>query len=306
MVEREQLIFNLDSQILNTMDQCAEKYRLEHIEHWRPMRKALALEKGSLMHTMLRVYRQGKKDGRVGLEEHGRLVDKAIMVSREASSSMSIESDELEEEIRTFQSYVLRWQYDGWEILDIEQPFSKILYEDEDQIDYNGKLYSGLTIIYEGVIDALVRDPKVGIVVVDTKTEGRKSYPYILSNQFQGYEWAFNCPVIVDKVGFQKTLADNERFTRLEHRSGQPAIDEWRADAIEKVREAIAWHRDLTSGRRDSLRKNRTSCDKYSGCIFQGVCKVPKESRTHKLQAFFFKDKQWDPYDRPDFDEIAG
>jgi len=304
-VDKDKLIFKLDSQIENSIDLCDERYRLEQVEHWRPLVKAKALERGSICHFMIKHYRRGKKAGRTGMDQHAALVNEAIFkgsVMAAASHHISVQEFE-EEDKRVFQEYVLRWQYDGWEILDVEEPFSKVLHEDEHPIVHARTLYPGLVVIYEGVVDARVRDPKMGVVVVDTKTESRKSYPFILSNQFQGYEWAFDCPVIVDKVGFQTSLPTVEKLRRLEHISGGWAIDEWKRDTVLKVRKAIGLLDDLANGA-TSLEKNRTSCDKYSGCIFQRVCKVPEESREYKLTANFFKDKAWDPYNREDFDDV--
>lgn len=276
---------------------------MEMVEHWRPLDKAAALERGSILHTMVACYRRAKKDNFLDFRaKHGSIVQDCILKGRvSAAASVHISVQEFEEEdVPTFQDYILKWQYDGWEILDVEQPFSKVLYEDDIEFVFLGTTYPGLVIIYEGVIDARIVDPKQGTCVVDTKTESRKSYPYILSNQFQGYEWAFGVPVIVDKVGYQKTLSPQEKFRRLTHESGSFAVAEWREDAIESIKQAIGWHEILAAGGR--LRKDRTSCDKYSGCIYQKVCKVPAEHREFKLQAYFYKDKAWDPYTR-DSDE---
>lgn len=285
----EKIIVKVDSQILNSMNLCPERYRLEHIEHWRPLSKAPALEKGSVIHTMLAHYREGKKNGRTTLSEHSNLVAECIQIGRVATSGYSLDITDFDELKTTFQDYVLRWQYDGWEILDIEQPFAKILFDSDE-----------LQIIYEGIIDARIIDPKIGQAVVDSKTESRKSYPFPLSNQFQGYEWAFGTPVIIDKIGFQSSLESHEKFRRPVHESGAPAIAEWREDAIAQVVEAIGWHGELDSKQRITLRKNRTSCDKYSGCIYQKVCAAPQEVREFKLVAHFFKDKRWDPFTRDD------
>lgn len=302
-VSEEKLIFKLDSQIASSIDLCSERYRLEQVENWRPVEKAKALERGSLMHAMLREYRIGKMNGRTSLADHGPLINDCIMAGRLfAAKTQHISVNEFEEEDkRTFQEYVLRWQYDGWEVAAVEEPFSKLLHEDDIPLVHARVGYPGLVIIYEGVVDAKVIDPKIGMVVVDSKTESRKSYPYILSNQFQGYEWAFGCPVIVDKIGYQVTKEGEYKFRRLEHNSGAWAIEEWKRDTILKVRKAIGLLDDLANGA-TSLEKNRTSCDKYSGCIYQRVCKVPEESREYKLMSYFYKDKPWDPYHREDFD----
>jgi hypothetical protein len=53
---------------------------------------------------------------------------------------------------------------------------------------------------------------------------------------------------------------------------------------------------------RESLRRkeedfypaNKTSCDKYAGCIFEEVCKADPVTRDWKLRALFEKaDKPW-------------
>lgn len=299
VISDEKLIVKVDSQIVSAMGLCPERYRLEHVEHWRPFDKAKALERGSVLHHMVKIYRLGKMSG-VDVKQHAALVEQCILKGRVAASATNHIDVQMfeEEDVPTFKDYILKWQYDGWEILEVERPFTKQLYEDDIPIVLKGAVYPGLIILYEGVIDAYVKDPRIGKVVVDTKTESRKSYPYILSNQFQGYEWGFGVPVIVDKVGYQSSLPSNEKFRRLEHRSGEHAIAEWREDVISLIKVAIGWHNILHEGGR--LRKERTSCDKYSGCIYQKVCQVPEESRAYKLQAFFFKDEAWDPYSRDD------
>jgi len=301
---------NVDSTVLNTMDLCPERWRLEYYENWRPQRKALALERGILMHQMLEhFYRQrmpkeidGKPTGGGGRNrptDMPMLVEECIMIGRvAASNSAHIDSTELQEDIRVFKEYFQRWQYDGWEILQVERPFSKILFESEK-----------LIIFYDGIIDLVVRDPKMGVCVVDNKTESRESTPFVLSNQFQGYEWASGgLPLIINKIGYQQTpKMENEgtgperkkvdnRFRRLVHQSGEEAIREWREDAIRLIIESIGWRKQIEEGKR--LRKNRTSCDKWSGCIFQKVCKEPADVREHKLTVSFFKDKPWDVFTR--------
>lgn len=289
----EKLIVKLDSQILNAADLCAERYRLEHRENWRPNFKAPALERGGTMHKMLDHYYAQKKKGRGKLEDHHKLVEECLVIGRLACAETDIEVEDFEEnDVRTFQDYILRWQYDGWEILDVEQPFSFVLYEDDVPLEFEGDLYSGLCIIYEGIIDLRVIDPKQGEIVVDTKTESRKSNPFILSNQFQGYEMAFNVPVVVNKVGYQKTLEAKEKFRRLTHLTGPVLLEEWRQDCIHTVREIIGWHNTET------FKRNRTSCDKYSGCIYQRVCKEPPEVREFKLMSWYHKGEPWDPYKR--------
>lgn len=292
-ISEDKLTVKLDSQILNSMNLCAQRYELEHVGNWRPNFKAPALERGGTMHKMLDFYYKGRRAGKGRGEAHAKLVQDSLVIGKLAMAKTNITNEDFEEDdVRVFQDYVLKWQYDGWDILAIEEPFSFILWDDDTPIVLGQTTYPGLTIIYEGIVDLRVMDPKLGQIVVDTKTEGRKSNPYILSNQFQGYERAHHVPVVVNKIGYQKTLPDNERFRRMVHETGPELLAEWERDTVHQVKTAIGWHNE------GYFPRNRTSCDKYSGCIFQKVCKQPVINREFKLMAFYHKDKPWDPYTR--------
>lgn len=277
----KKLIIKADSQILNSIDLCGERYKLEHVFHRRPVDKAIALSRGDAMHRMLAHYYRAKRDdiyrGRESIT-----ISEALEIGREACAELSLAVQEFEDEdIPTFKAYILRYQYDGWEVEFVEEPFSTILYDSPE-----------LQIIWEGVIDLGVIDPKGQRLTVDHKTEQRRSHPYALSNQFEGYAFASKRPVVINKVGFQQTLEDKERFRRYFFEYSEALINEWKRDAVNSFRKAIRWHEE------GYFPRNRTSCDKYAGCIFQKVCKEEPEVREHKLRAYYFVDKPWDPYTR--------
>lgn len=277
----DKVIVKVDSQILNAMDLCAERYNLEHVKNMRPLRKAPALEHGGVMHSMLAHYYRQKMIGRIPVEHH-QVVEESVMLGRIEAAQCSFDLKEFEEEdIPIFKAYVLAKQYDGWIIKAVEQPFTKILYESDE-----------LDILWEGVVDAIVEEPKGQEYVVDHKTESRRSTPFILANQFTGYSWALDRKVCINKIGYQTSLPDAERFRRIYFEYPTFMVDEWKRDSVAKIKEAIGWH---STG---IFQKNRTSCDKYSGCIFQKVCIAPPELREFKLEAYFYKDKPWDPYTR--------
>jgi RecB family exonuclease len=284
-VEKEQetkVIVHVDSQIVNSIGLCGERYRLEHVLNRRPLGKAEALERGSVMHTMFAHYYRGRKDGRTNPENHAKLINECVMLGREEAASASFDMGQFEnEDLNTFRDNILHHQYDGWEILGVEEPFTKLLYDSED-----------LTILYEGIVDLRVKTPKEGEAVVDHKTESRKSYPFELSNQFQGYQWAFDAPIIINKIGFQKTLPPEEKFRRLHFPYKEALIQEWKTDVVDHIRMAMKWHKD------NYFPRNRTSCDKYSGCIFQRVCKEAPEMREFRLDQFYIQSDPWDVFTR--------
>lgn len=280
-ISEEKVRVKVDSQILNSIDLCDYRYFVEHVMNMRPATKAPALEKGSVMHTMLAHYYRQKMKGRIPSEHHA-VVEEAIILGRVEASGYQFELTEFEEECApTFKEYILAKQNDGWNVLAVEEPFTKLLYEDNE-----------LQILYEGIVDLRAEQPNLGRITVDHKSESRKSHPFELSNQFIGYKWAFGDQVVINKVGFQTSLADQERFRRyylpiLDHQ-----IEEWKVDTVKSIKEAIEWHRTGIFAR------NRTSCDKYSGCVYKKVCVAPPEAREFKIQAYFVKDKPWDPYTR--------
>lgn len=283
----------LDSQVANTIMACGRKFKLEHIQNFRPHQKAEALEKGDLMHRMLAHYYRQKIDKRTDI---GMVVQEAMDIGRRASVEMDISMSTVEEDIKQFIAYCDYYHNDGWEPLLVEQPFSKVLYKREDETEWrNGELLvkrEGLTILWEGIIDLVAVDPHGEKWVVDHKTASRRGVVSPLSAQFMGYSWFTALDVIVNKIGFQKTLDEKERFKRhpLHYQSG--SIREWQESIVYWVHVAM----DYVD--KDYFPPNWTSCDKYNGCIFKGVCEKIPEVRDFKLASFYYKGEPWSPYTR--------
>lgn len=281
----------VDSQVLNSMDFCWHRYKLEHVDLWSPNKKAPALEKGSLVHVFMKHYVTGKKNNRhMNPQDWKKLLKEAEFLMRESGSSMGIGLDEIDETVDACNQYADHYQFDGIEVLAVEEPFSRILYEDEK-----------VRIIWQGILDLVARLPGEPVAVFDYKSEQRQSTPSSLSNQFEGYAWAMSVDtVVVDKIGFQKTLKPEEKFRRLRlDYSGKKRtlLHEWRRDAINKILEGVERHKMEAQGKAYWPR-NRTSCDKYSGCIFKGVCENQPDTRDVKLVTFFHLGEPWDPFKR--------
>lgn len=272
----------LDSQILNTVSMCARKVDLGFIKNWRPTEKAEALEKGDLMHRMLKHYYVARKNGRTDLHN---VIEEAVAIGRAATIEMDLNESTIDENIKQFTAYCHYYNQDGWEPLEVEQSFSRELYRREDTPELEG-----LSILYEGVIDLIAKTPH-GIFVIDHKTASRRSSPTRLSNQFMGYAWATGSHnVIVNRIGFQKTLKENERFQRLFLSYNDPLLIEW-------IQSATYWTEMLVSYIDSNyFPPNFTSCDKYAGCIFQEVCEAIPEVREFKLQSRFYVGEPWSPH----------
>lgn len=280
----------MDSTILNTLQNCGRKMKMEFIDNWRPTEKAEALEKGDLLHQMFAHYYRGRRAGLTKQDQtHAVLIAEAMAKARDASVPMALSQDTVEEDIRQFKENILFWQRDGWEVLEVEQSFSKVLYERPDTPEREG-----LRVLYEGIVDLIVEHPSPrGTYIVDHKSASRRSNPTKLSNQFMGYCWALDKnQVIINRVGFQKTLSAEERFQRVFLAYESQLIKEW-------VQQAIYWAHVLVSYiDRDYFPPNFTSCDKYAGCIFQQVCGTIPQVRDFKLASFYYKGEPWSPHTR--------
>jgi hypothetical protein len=298
-----------DSQILNTVMSCGRKVNLEFGLNLRPMKKAEALEKGDLMHRMLHPYYYGRinnpephhyvlKDDKgheqphpyakfIGLQ-HKELVDTCSEIGKVASFDMDLEPEYRNECIKQFREYAFHFHGDGWLPKEVEQSFSRVLYEDDD-----------LIILYEGIVD-LVADGTLGRIAVDHKTASRREVPSDLSNQFMGYCWALDIPrLIINRIGFQKTVSANERFQRIVLSYPQGRIDEWQYWAVYWLKVYDFYLQN------DVWPPNFTSCDKYSGCIFQQICTKIPEAREFAMQTKYKVVEPWSPHTR-DYSKLLG
>jgi len=265
---------------LNRIQMCPRKYYYEDILRLAPLHKAEALEKGDLMHQILECY-YGDIITNIKSESSYtplQMIDRGIEVGRRASVDMDIPPQVSMEVEKQFRDYVLHYTNEPWEPLGVEQKFSKVLYSREDDGDYEG-----LTILSEGKIDLIARHRQMNKVFVwDHKTGARRDTPSGLSNQFFNYAWATgHNNVIINKIGFQKTLKPAERFQRFIKSYPQACIDEW-------VNDQIFWCNQIDMFvKAGHFPTNFTSCDKYGGCIFAEACEAHPEARIQHLKAKF-------------------
>jgi hypothetical protein len=274
---------------LNVMDSCWELYNLTYNRRWTPKEKDSPLERGDLVHVMFSHYYREKMKGRwrTDLSQHGIVIDESVNMARRAAVELELEQKEIDETIGAAKASLLFHQRDGMEVYAVEEPFTKVLYEVPDR-EENGVFIPGVRILWEGKVDLVASLPNQPTSVWDHKSEGRKSTPIVLDNQFTGSAWAFGVDtVVVNKVGFQSSVKEEEKFRRVFLDYSAPhIINEWRTDAIKTILEAIERHKREGSGKPDWPR-NRTSCNKYSGCVFRQVCAAKPEVRNVKLMTWY-------------------
>jgi len=287
----EQKIVSLDATILNTYQSCPLKVKQAFVDLLKPNVKAEALEKGDLFHKLLEVYYSYRFDMmdfrsdtwgelREAKIEPGDLTPEVFctkVVGPFFASQMNTPPEILEEVIYQFGAYCEFYKHDEWHPLAVEQVGSKILFEDEEwKIIYNIKC-------------DLVAEKGTRIAPWDHKTGSRRSTPNSMSNQFIGTCFVLGMNyMMINKIGFQKTLAPNERFQRFLLNIPQTRIDEW-------VKNTTWWAKELhKSISEDNWPMNLTACDKYSGCVYIPICESTPEMRLFTISRDFSVGEKWD------------
>lgn len=284
-------ILNVDSSILNSIQQCAKKTQYNFIYNLQPHERDEALEKGDLMHKMLEVYYSMLLDAgadrnsplwmelinEAGLHPEGFPITKGIEAGLYFASKMSIPSAVSEEVIDQFKAYCEYYAHDEWHPIAVEEVGSRVLYEEPD-----------LKVVYSFKIDMVAEKGRI-IAPFDHKTGSRRQEPSSLSNQFIGYCYALGTDrIIVNKIGFQKTLKPAERFQRYILTIDKDRITEW-------IKNSVYWIMQYAQFQeQDYYPMNLTSCDKYSGCVFKRVCESDPDNRAWKLERDFVTVDKWD------------
>jgi PD-(D/E)XK nuclease superfamily len=298
----QQRIISLDSQILNSVQSCAKRTEYQFINNLRPQVKAEAFERGDLMHKPLEFYytvlgncinweTEFWKECRASLEitpevisqvsdhhqAHSLIVQKAVKVANYFASKMSIDLDESESVIYQFKEYCEFYRYDGWRPLAVEEVGSKVLYEDEE-----------LKIVYNFKIDLIAEKGNL-ILAWDHKTSKRRENPTPNDNQVEGYAWGTGLKVMINKIGFQKTLKPEERFQRFPLQITTPKVSEW-------VDNTIYWAKVLDYYQQSgNWPMQQSQCrGRYADCDFLEVCEKDPENRDWELQKNFKVEKPWD------------
>jgi hypothetical protein len=284
-------IERFDASMLNIIQNCARKTELTFINNLQPHEREESLEKGDLMHKMLEVYYSMKCDAPpkrdVGtwkelIEEAqiyplGEPASRGVDAGLFYASKMQIPSSVSQEVIDQFEAYCKYYEHDEWHPLKVEQVGRQVIYEDEE-----------VCMVYDYKVDLVAERGSI-IAPFDHKTSSMRKEPSSLSNQFIGYCYALETDrIIVNKIGFQKSLPPKDRFQRYILNIDKARIAEWRENTLYWIQQYLSWRDD------DYWPMNLTSCDKYSGCIFKRICETDPESRDWKIQKDFTTVPRWD------------
>jgi hypothetical protein len=260
----------------------------------QPIEKGEALEKGDLMHKMLEVYYSLNMDvANLGTEvwtkleqagiKPGKPLETAVEAAYFFSMLMDLPVELVEETVHQFREYCEYYKYDKWRPRAVEETGIKTLYEDDN-----------LLVKYSFKIDLVAEHGNL-IAPFDHKTGSRSKDPTSVSNQFIGYCWGINSnTLVVNKIGFQKTLPPQQRFQRYVKTIDNDRIKEWLRNSEYWVKK-LARHVFPENEEDENWEMNLTSCDKYSGCPFLDVCESNPAIREFKLERNFKpSEHKWD------------
>jgi len=274
-------IISIDSTKLNTLQMCPRKFNLVFNETRSPLAKPDYLERGSLIHRMLQTYYTLKKyrtRWQQNNTTHEDVINICIRVGQWYAIKQQLDVEEVVEILFQFKEYCRFYEHDGWDrIIAVEQVGSLVLYEDDK-----------ICILYEMKPD-LVLQLDNGIIAIDHKTAKQRKQPSKLANQFMGYCFGLGINnIVVNKIGFQKTLKPHERFNRHTLSYPNDVLEEWRDNTVWWIRQLLEHIRE------DYWPANFTSCDKYAGCVFQDVCVKERVAREYELMRSFEIADHWD------------
>jgi hypothetical protein len=270
------VIVALDSMQLGFIQACLRKYFLRHVQLIDSREHSQGINKGILMHEFLRFYYIARRAG----EKVKQAQEEGITHGRKKIPELDLDDEAITDTTRKFLEYGVVYQNEFFEVIDVEQPFSIDLFEDDQ-----------LVIVWEGIRDL---DIMLGneLYVYDHKTASRKDYWDELHNQLIGYAFAGGTKLLmINEIVFVKAV--NEGFHRSPLTMTPHIVDLWRESTIASVKNYLAY------ASLDYYPPNVHSCNSGKfGCTFRDFCKADPETQKWLMKTKYKTATKWDPFTR--------
>lgn len=281
----------LDASKLDLFETCPRRYNYRHnMNLGLPIiHKAKALDNGTLVHGGMEAYYNALKENKPYYERLGLAQMKIRELASDPNESNS-EPEDVNMVLNAIEQSLDYWRAEDencLEILAVETPFAYVLYEDEH-----------VRIIITGKIDLLVnfhgigRNASYDNLVIDHKSFSRNGPVLRKTNQFINYANAAGTNyLVVNRIGFPKSLTPEEKFKRLPLSYDPVYIQSWK-DNITKM----ILNEYLTCVAEDYWPEKITSCNKFNRlCEYYPVCDSSGEdAKLFKLQNDYVEQAIWD------------
>lgn len=266
--------------------------------------KSNSLEAGSIAHAILEIFYTNLINGfsrslaiAAGMtagEEyyHGCLDCKRESCTKHKKSdpylgckNVPLESDKYEVGynwiVKTMEEYFAHTISDPFRPLESESVKGKVLYEDDE-----------IRILWKAKIDVVIDNGLPKPISMDHKTRKIDRKMGDINNQFMGQCLVMESNnVIINKIGWQKSLKPAEKFIRETKSYTYDVLNEWRNEYLPS-----GVYRFINSIDLDRWEPNNTSCEtKYGFCDFYEVCRLDRGLREGKLKELFKVGPKWDP-----------
>lgn len=182
--------------------------------------------------------------------------------------------------LNTCIEYFDYYKNDYWVTLETETVKGKVIYEDDE-----------IRILWKAKIDWLV-DTNESVISVDHKTQKQRRQKILLNNQFMGQCLVTNQhKMIINNIGFQKSLKAAEKFTREMMSYSSDQLLEWQSEIVPYW--AYKYLDYIESG---YFPPNFTHCEnKYGNCPFIDVCSSNPNMREEAIRMSFVRGPEWNP-----------
>jgi hypothetical protein len=242
--------------------------------------KSMRLDRGSLVHVGCEVYFQALKDRK----HYDDAVGTALSKVREAGViSTDLDNEIINQVIDVLEEYFDYWRVEDqrYEIIAVEQPFLKLIFENDD-----------VRIYLAGKIDLVTSDNQYINMPTDHKSYDSRRVDHRMVNQFKCYCYIMGSNyLVVDKIGFQKTLKPHEKFTRPKLTYDPTYLEEWKQNVIN-----VLLNQYLHCVTENTWPMNETSCDKFNRqCEYFNICDASGlPAKNYKINSEYVVSPPWD------------